>query len=507
MLTDRRTLLRAGLAAGGIVMATRSLAQGQNATLRVGVDKFPATLVPSRATDQTGSSMMLQMHSRLLKLSVKGELVPGLAESWKPDGDTAWLFALRDAKFSDGSRVTAEDVRWSFERLANASVGSNLRPFFQQIEAVEPIDARTVRVKTNGTDASLPYLAATQGALILKRSDDPAQEIGIGAGPFILKSQEQGVALNFVRNPHYYEAGFPKFENLRITVVNDENLRVTALLSGDVDFINFIPWQSMSEIERNPRVTLLESPTGAFNYLTFSGKGPFADVRLRKAVAFGLRREEFVKAVFYGRGKPLEGPPRVIGSPYYHEDAANHFRYNPGLSKSLMREAGVADGFNCTLLAASDYAMHRDSGVLVKTQLAELGIRVNLVLNDFTTRQAMGNKGVGDMGINGTGIETPDPGGIQRVVDPSLGVATMRSHSFEVPGLAELYARAKAELDPAIAVEIYRKADGLTNEYASFCGLCYRSNGFAFRNELKGFELLPAGASVTSMCNLYKVSM
>ncbi|RDD68354.1 agropinic acid transporter substrate-binding protein, partial [Paracoccus versutus] len=86
--------------------------------------------------------------------------------------------------------------------------------------------------------------------------------------------------------------------------------------------IDYVPWSAMAAIEADPALALHKVDAGAFMYLSFNGGGVFADPRLRQAVAFGLRRDEFVKSIFFGFGAEMTGLPRAAGSPYRHDDQA-----------------------------------------------------------------------------------------------------------------------------------------------------------------------------------------
>jgi peptide/nickel transport system substrate-binding protein len=239
----------------------------------------------------------------------------------------------------------------------------------------------------------------------------------------------------------------------------------------------------------------------------FNAPGVFSDARLRRAVAFALRREEFVQGVFYDRGAPLAGVPRPKESPYYDEALANYWRYDPDYAKSLMKEAGVPNGFKAKFLATAQYGMHRDIAVIMQGQLAEIGIQLELELPDWATRVAMGERGEADMALIGTGLETLDPGSMATFVDPSLPPSYVRSRGFEVPDLSDLLAKGRQELDLEASKAIYRQADQLMLDHTSFCGVAYRATGYARSKRVTDFALLPEQLSPFSAVNFDVLSM
>ena len=105
-----------------------------------------------------------------------------------------------------------------------------------------------------------------------------------------------------------YRKGKPATKKLRFIAYQDESLRVAALESGDVDISEYIPWQNMAAVEKNPNLTL-DTLDGPFLYLVFNmQQGPFTNAKLREAVAYAINRDDIVKAAFFGRGSPLARP-------------------------------------------------------------------------------------------------------------------------------------------------------------------------------------------------------
>jgi len=509
MLINRRTLMKSMLAAGIALpfAGVTGLAAADDKTLRIGLSTYPPTLSPGSGGGYAAQAMWALMHRGLLAYTPAGELTGELAESWARDGETAWVFKLREARFSDDSPVTSADVKWSIERMADEKTKSVLRPSFLSIVAIEIPDEKTVRLVTKAPNVALPDLFANQSVCILKKDSNAEKDYGIGAGAFVLDTFEKDVSLDFKATGHYFKPGFPKVDRVRVTVYKDENLRVAALMAGDVDFIDYVPWHAMTSIETQPGLALDVESSGALMYLLFNGPGPFADARLRKAVAFAIRRDEIVKGVFYDRGAELTGMPRAKVSPFHHDEIASYWRYDPDYAKSLMKEAGVPNGFKCTLLSTAQFGMHRDTAVLVQGHLAEIGIEVTLNMPDWPTRLQMGIRGECDFAVMGLGIETLDPDAVTRITDPSLPGSADRSRGFEVPGLSDLLARGKQEFDPEKRQQIYLEADRLVLEHTSYCGLTYRATGFARRSQVAGFEMLPGLLSALSMGGLDKVSI
>ncbi|WOH63728.1 ABC transporter substrate-binding protein [Bradyrhizobium sp. BWA-3-5] len=509
MEANRRHFLKSLVAAGASLPMLRSIASAQQAdnTLRLGLQWFPATFVPGRSDGITTMGTILLMHRGLLTYDHRGELRGELAESWSQDGEKGWLVRLREASFSNGKAITADDAKYSIERMASDQVGSSLRPYFAGL-SVSTVDKSTIRITTPEPVVTIPALLANQQVMIIAKDSDKNGAFGIGAGPYVLDRHEDGAFVEMVRSEHYFKPGLPKYDRVRIVSFQDEAARVSALVAGDVNFIDYVPYNAMDGVEKNPNLALNYDPQGGLLLLTFNGKGIFADARLRKAVAFALRREEIVTGVLYGRGAPLNGVPRTKGSPYYSDETANYWRYDPELVRSLLAEAGKPKGFKCTMLAASDLAQHRDSAVFIQSQLAEVGIKVNFQLSDYSSRLAAGLRGEGDMGINGASLLSSDPDAFSSIQDPnpSLPPSVTRSSNIEVPQLSELLAKGKREFAPEKRTKLYWQADKVCLDYTTFCGIAYRGAGFGLRKSIKGFWTYPGLLSAFSMRALDEVA-
>jgi peptide/nickel transport system substrate-binding protein len=320
----------------------------------------------------------------------------------------------------------------------------------------------------------------------------------VGAGPFVLTAQERGVSLTLEAYDKFFRPGLPKLKGIRVIAYADENLRVAALRSGDVDLIEYVPWAAMDAISANPELRM-DAVDGAFMYLVFNGaRPPFNDARVRRAVAHAINREELVKAAFSGHGSPLQQLPIAPSSPFYNPEYKDGWRYDPALAKQLLAEAGVGGGLSCSLAATAQYGMHKDTAEVVQQHLAAVGINAELNLPDWASRVMLGNRGQFDIGVMGTAADSNDPDGLAGFVDGSLPPTFSRSVNLNIPRLTELFAAGRAEFDPAKRRAIYKELEGVAIEQASFIGLTWRSQAYAMRKEVSGFTNLPGALTFYS---------
>ncbi|MEJ0016693.1 MAG: ABC transporter substrate-binding protein [Acetobacteraceae bacterium] len=497
MNTTRRSLLTAGAALPFLRIPAR--AATTRGRLVFGLSSYPPTMAPWANAGTAAATAKLVFQRGLLGYAPDGSLRGELAETWERGEDGAWVLHLRsNAFFHNGAPVTSADVAWTIEQVAAEKSTAYMRAQMQGIARVETPDAKTVRLVTKEPNATLPFLLASFHLPIIARDSLKDSPLGIGAGPFVLTNEERGVALDFKAFDKYYRPGLPKVKTLRMVAYADENLRVAALQAGDVDLIEYVPWQAMPSIEADPKLAL-QNTAGPFMYLTFNAKvKPFDDPRVRVAIAHGIRRDEVIKAAFFGRGTPIEGLPLTEGTEYYDAKLAHTWTYDPAKAKALLAAAGVGSGFSCKLLSTAQYGMHKDTAAVVQQHLAEIGVQVELVLPDWATRVTLGNRGQYEMGVMGSSSEYNDPDGLSQFLAGNLAVSYVRSFGLDIPKLNELLAAGRAEFDNAKRHAIYTELQRVYLEQAPVVGLCFRAQGYAMSRQVSGFQNLPGALSFYS---------
>jgi ABC-type transport system substrate-binding protein len=489
-ISRRRAL---ALGAGGLALlgGRRGHAAPGGGTLTLGMVNYPPNIRPFEAT---GSSQILVkqcLYRGLLSYDAQGALVPEVAAEWRAESPAVHVFRLREAaRFHNGDRVTADDVKFSIEQIAAAKSTAYLRADFGIVDRVEVVDASTVRIVLQQPSAPFPHLLASFHAPILSAKVGAADpNPPVGCGPFRFVSAERGVAIEVERFADFYKPGLPKLARIRFQAYGDENLRVAALQAGDVDIIEGVPWQNMDGLEKNARIRM-DSTIGPFMYLVFNVKsGPFTNPKLRQAVAFAIDRAEVVKATMYGRGKPLEALPYPPGTPF--ADAEDRlWEHDPDRAKKLLAEAGMAGGFAAKLLATSSPLLHQYTAEVVQQHLAKIGVQVELQLHEWSTRVAMGGRGQYEFAVMGTAGNWPDPDSLSPLIG-TAPAAYPRSFGFSSARIDGLLQAGRAELDTGKRKAIYRDLQAAAAEEVPIVGLAWRSQAFGLQASVQGFHNLP----------------
>lgn len=494
---SRRAVL-AGAAAGAVPFLRIPGAKARTpGILTFGLSSYPPSLEPWVNNGTAAATIKLMTFRGLTSYGPDGNLRPELAESWEPVGTTGWTFKLRDATFHNGEKVTSADVRWNIEQIAADRSTAHFREEMKGVDKIETPDDRTVRIFMKQPRITLPDTMASYRLPIVSRNSPPRGP-AIGAGPFVVKAQERGVSVTLEAYDKFYRPGLPKLKGIRAIAYADENLRVAALQSGDVDLIEYVPWPAMDAILANPQLSM-DAVDGAFMYLVFNGaRPPFNDARVRRAVAHAVKRDELVKAAFSGRGSPLQQLPISPNSPFYNAEFKDGWRYDPDLSRKLLAEAGHPNGLSCSLASTAQYGMHKDTAEIVQQHLAAVGIKAELNLPDWASRVAIGNRGQFDIGVMGTAADSNDPDGLANFVDGSLAPSFSRSVNLKIDRITQLFAAGRAEYDEAKRRAIYRELEGVAIEQAPFVGLTWRSQGYAMRRDVTGFKNLPGALTFYS---------
>lgn len=494
---QRRSLLKGSAALGALALAGPVLIGrahgGEPGHLRFGLSTYPPTLEPWKNAGTGAATVKLQMFRGLLGYDGEGNLRHELAENWSVEDDLTYVFKLRDnALFHDGSPVTSADVKASYEAMTADNSTAYLKVALGIIESIETPDDRTVRMTLGELSASFIYLIASFYSFIVSKAsleNDP--ENPVGAGPYTISNMERGTRIDMEAFDGFYKEGLPKTEKLSFVAYKDENLRVAALEAGDVDIIEYVPWQSMDVIAGNEHL-VLDTTDGPFMYLIFNTeRGPLADPKVRNAIGYAIKREDVMAAAFFGRGNPLNGMPIPSSSPFYDEELANHWSYDPEKAKALLAEAGYADGFEATLLSTAQYGMHKDTAEVCQQHLQAVGINVTLNLPDWATRVDLGNQGQYDIAVMGTAGEYNDPDSLSNFVDGRRGAAYVRSHGFSDDKLNALMDAGRTELDEGKRKAIYDEWQARALELAPIVGINWRSQGYATQVNVKGFQNIP----------------
>lgn len=364
--------------ASGAMVSTPAFAAKDRLVL--GMVLEPPTLDPtSAAAAAIGEIVHYNILEGLTKIHVDGAVTPLLAQDWSeaPDG-RSYTFRLRaGVTFSDGSPLTADAVKFSFERAkGDGSKNKAKKAVFDNISSISVVDPLTVILVLNSADPSMPFRLGENTAVILHpKTADQAGTEPIGTGPYKLDSWKKGSAVTLVARADARVK--PAISRVTFRFINDPAAQVAALLAGDIDGMpRFGAPQALKQFQGDKRFTVEIGSTAGKGQLTLNNKKkPFDDVRVRRAIAHAIDRKAFIDGVLEGLGQPIGShfAPTDVG----YVDLTGRYPYDVEKAKALLKEAGVATPLDVTLtLPPPQYA--RKGGEVVAAMLAKVGINAKI---------------------------------------------------------------------------------------------------------------------------------
>ena len=349
--------LAAAAAAGSRAGPAAAAAPAGQLTYGVHISLAPTWFDPAETPALITPFMIYYaLHDGMLKPMPGQAMAPSLAESWSATEDgLSYSFVLRDnVRFHNGEQVTAEDVKFSFERYR----GTSAAMIHGRVASVEVADPRhiTFKLKNPWPDFITFYTAATGAGWIVpkkyveKVGDDGFKKAPIGAGPYKFVSFTPGVELVLEANEHYWRK-VPSVKRLSLKVIPDEATRLAALKNGEVDIAYSIRGELAEELRKSPGLTLKPAVIQATFWLyfpeQFDAKSPWHDQRVRQAARLALDLKTINQALTLGFGH-THGSLIPDNFEFFWQPPP--LVYDPEKARALLAAAGYPNGFD-----AGDY--------------------------------------------------------------------------------------------------------------------------------------------------------
>ncbi|MFD0352591.1 ABC transporter substrate-binding protein [Streptomyces sp. NPDC127110] len=374
---------------GGTTPDAKSAAEGapkQGGRLRAAFAGGGAneTLDPHAANLFVDAARAKALFDKLADFGADLAAVPRLAERWEPDDALAtWRVTLRKASFHDGKPVTAEDVLYSYRRIADPKgtfrAKASLEPI--DLDASRAVDPSTVEFKLKRPYAEFPNVLAAFGAYIVPK-DATSFDKPIGSGPFSFVSFKPGSSLVVKRNDAYWE-GAPHLDELEFVVAGEESARVSALLGGQVEYAHELNPATARTHEGKGKIEIVRLPGSAMQgFVMKTDRPPFNDPRVRQAFFLIADRKELVDGALSGAG---EIGNDLFGKGYQYYPAGLPQRTQDlDKARALLKEAG-AEGLKVTLDTAPAATGFVEAAGIFKEQAAKAGVTVEIKVGNKDT--------------------------------------------------------------------------------------------------------------------------
>ena len=348
--------------------------------ITVAMQLEPPHLDPtSAAAGAIDSVLYSNVFEGLTRFASDGAIVAGLAKSWDISQDgTEYTFHLRSGvQFHDGTRMEAEDVKFSLDRARAEDSTNAQKALFSGIADVAVVDSTTVKITLDKPNGSFLFNMAWGDAVIVAaESIEDIKTNPVGTGAFIFQNWVQGDRIELARNDNYWGSA-PALESATFKFISDPTAAFAAVMAQDVDvFTSFPAPENLPQFEADPRFQVLEGSTEGETILSTNNKMPPLDnVKVRKAIAHAIDRQAIIDGAMFGYGTPI-GTHFAPHHPDY-VDLTSNSQHDPELAKKLLAEAGFPNGFETTLkLPPPSYA--RRGGEIVASQLRAVGIQAEI---------------------------------------------------------------------------------------------------------------------------------
>ena len=496
MRSLRRRCIRYVRAAGLAGLLTLALAaparaaEGQ-ATWAVHVTLAPTWFDPSETSGIVTPFMVLYaLHDALVKPMPGNAMAPSLAESWTVSKDAlAYEFVLRKGvKFHNGEPVTAEDVKYTFERYQGASAGL-LKAKVARVEVVDALRVRFV-LKQPWPDFLTFYATPATGAawIVPKKyaeqvGPDGFKKAPIGAGPYRFVSYKPGIELTVEAFDGYWRKA-PSIKRLVFRVIPDEATRLAALKRGEVDVAYSVTGPLAEELKRTPGLRLAPTHFTFTTWLLFTEqwdpKSPWHDKRVRLAANLAIDRAGINAAAYLGLSK--------LAHSFIPQDmdlfwTPPPYKYDAKRAKALLAEAGFPNGFDAGEVFG-DTVYGVAIGEPVVNYFQAVGIRARLrPLERAAFFKEYGEKKLRGVILSGSGA--PGNAAIRLEQYAVTGGRYVYGTYPEVDGLYNAQAN---ELNPRVRQQMLNKMQQLLHEQAMFAPVIEPAfiNGVGPRLEVHG---------------------
>ncbi|WP_442775041.1 ABC transporter substrate-binding protein [Sphaerotilus montanus] len=373
-------------------------------TLKVANQGDAVSMDPHSLNESLQLSFTGNVYEPLVARDKKLGLVPGLATAWKQTSPTVWRFELRPGvKFHDGAPFTADDVVFSFKRVAGD--GSDMKSYTSSIKEVRKVSDLVVEIETLTPFPILPdvltlvYMMNRAWCETNKAVTPVDRRKGIenlasfkanGTGPFRVKERQPGARTVLARHFAYWDKVESNIDEVVFTPIGNDATRVAALMSGELDVVEPVPLQDVARLNSNPALRVMQGPELRTIFLgmdqkrdellfsSVKGKNPFKDVRVRQAFYQAIDIEAIRSRVMRGAATPtaLMVAPGIRG---FVPEMNKRLPFDPEASKKLLADAGYPSGFEVTMNCPNDrYVNDGEICQAVASGLAKVGVKINL---------------------------------------------------------------------------------------------------------------------------------
>lgn len=455
---------------------------------------------PAQATESTVFTINGLIFDTLVEVRPDGSLAPSLAEEWKISADElSYTFKIRKGvKFHNGREMTADDVKYTIERIQDPATKSPRRTLYAVVQSIQAPDATTLVVTLKEPFSPFIYAVAdTTAAIVPKEVVAAEKDLNnkpVGTGPFSFTSWTRDQQLKVQANKEYWRQGLPRLDAVTFSFNEDANARAAAIRAQNVDFLWNSPPELYEVLQADPTVQIYGGEgTLSWQYLLLNmTKTPFQDVKVRQAIFWALDREEVRKI-----SRPTTTSPLNAGFlPPGHWAGVKDIVYKQDYEKArkLLADAGVASGFKMEIVTLVGSNFHIRSAQAIQQQLKPLGIEVEVKIVDSGQLTTVRNSGsFHSMVLGFSGTIDPD----ERFAQTFMTGGGTNYVKFSDKTVDELATKARKTSNRDERAKLYREAQlriaevgpfAFTYNYHFYDTLAKSVKGYVFNPQLVDYR-------------------
>ena len=477
-----------------LLTVTPSMAEG---VLTIGRREDSTTFDPIATAQNVDFWVFMNIFDQLVRVDRSGtKLEPGLAESWTiSDDGLTYTFKMRDAKFSDGSPITAEDAAYTLIRIRDDAV-SFWSESYKIIATAVATDPTTLTITLTSPSApflstlAMPATAIIQKAGMEAMGSEAYGEDPVASGAFTVKQWIRGDRVILEKNPNFWQADRVQLDGVEWISVPDDNTRMLKMQAGELDAAIFVPFSNIADLQKDPKLKVLLDPSTREDTLILNHLNPaLARKEVREAIDMAIDKQAIVDAITFGIGEAANSYiPK--GALFYYADNLRR-PHDPAKAKELLAAAGVAD-LNLNYVVNAGDLVDEQIAVLTQQQLAEAGIGVTIQKVDPSQTWDLLSSGEYDLMVNYWTNDSIDPDQKTTFVlghDVNLNYYSR----YENPVVKDMVTAARIELDPVKREAMYVELQKIAKADVNWIDLYYSPYRNVTQANIENFYQSPLG--------------
>jgi peptide/nickel transport system substrate-binding protein len=516
--------------AAGLVFAGGAGQKDSGLTFTVALSEDIRAVDPGVAWNYVTNQVTNQITEGLVTLDANSNIVPELAKSWRQVDDLTYVYDVRDdIVFSDGTKMTMDDVLFSFERSRDPEGGTYFSDFYSEVESFT-VNGWQFTIKLSKPSAVFKYVPATGAGRIISKAyyQKHAKNFGsagggiVATGPFVYQKWTSGREIVLKKNTNYWDKeklAANIVDTLVFRIIPDDTARVVALRTGSADFCVNVPVDQLDQLAVEASLNLTSVPSFHLTYLALNTqRAPMSDVNVRRAISRALDIPEFQRRIIKTAG--IAGTVLPFGPALYGENAARWQQFlsstqgytlDLAAARQHLARSAYPNGFTCDLIV-SENSLANQRALYIQESLKAININVNIkrMSGDEQDTYQMGGvldangKRDYDMLIGGWESDYPDlNGNIETMyVSSQAGEDGYNAAAYINPAIDTLIESQRTTIDPARRFEIQSRMMTTIVNDVPYIVFDYSSRHSVLNKKYTGLTIAPSWLWVLPVQNV-----